>query len=556
VTAGERRAALVILAGAAVLFLLRPSARTFTNRDVSRYAQMAFEMRHEHTLVPLLHRRPYHEATPLTAWAPLAVASLEGEVEPLSGRILPALAALVMVGGTLVLAARYLSGRAALLAAAAVALNYLLATYGRQSRIDPVWGLGTAGAVGFFFHAVERGRWRWFLACGVALAVAIAAKGPVAGAVIGAALGPYVLVRGSWKRAVTGGALAVALGILLTALWFLPYKNYLGPDEYRAFYEQFMMRENFEKFETGYEKPHWPGFYVVRLSWHLAPWIVGFWVGIARVARRPREAAPLALLAASWVLGPLLVFEVASGKQMRYMLPLVPGFAILAALEAERWLDSKDSTARRALDLGLRGAAVSAVAFGVLAPVAVAFHGRLLEAASRFVSLETPVAPLDLAPAIDAYSVAVGLGTAIAGGAALLLLGRRRLDRALVALFLAGSLAVTFFYVAVLPLAYAERASSPYYVLAGEIAPILSGTCGLTVDDERLATDRATIDDGALGLQLGRWVDRSRDGLASREDAVLSRIPLPGRTVLRSIAWRSHASEKEPESWYLLSPAR
>lgn len=601
-SARERKAALVILAGAVVLFLLRPSARTYTNRDVARYAQMAFEMRHERELghekplIPRWHDKPYHEAMPIAAWFPYVVADAEGVVEPLCGRLPNAIAALLLVGATLVLAAWHTTGRAALLATGAVALNYLTVIHGRDSRIDLLWALGTAGAVAAYFQGCERGRWRWFWVSGFWLAVAISAKGPAAAAVVIAALGPYVVVRGGWKRAVLGGALAAAFALALSVAWFYPYAQYLGPAELKAFIDQFWGKETIEKLETGYEKTHAPGYYVLRMTWHFAPWILAFWpafgrallggVGVlaarlGRPIRLKRDAAgeaagdpaaqarawiataletpptPLATLATSWVLGPLLTFEVAAGKQMRYMLPLLPGFALLAAWQVERWLaDDAPPTARRATLGFVRVASILAAAFGVLAPIGIALHGRALDLAGRVGPLGIVVLDSDRALVLEPYGLLLGLATAVAGGVALVLLGRRRTFEALLALFVSGATASGLFYAAILPLPVAERTSSPYYVLVEELAPVLAANAApLTVEDDRPADDGDTIDNGSLGLQLGRWVDRARRGEAKAASVLLARTEIAGRPVLARFTWHARSVQRA-EPWVLLGPAR
>src|SRR5258706_10582918 len=143
-----RWAATAILAGVAAMFALHPGGRAYGVRDVDRYAQMAFEMRHDGTVVPMLQGRPYHEAMPLAAWVPCAVASIQGEVTPATSRVLPALAGIALVFATLLLALRHGTPRQALLAAAFVSLNELVIVYALESRVDVPLAFAIAVAVG------------------------------------------------------------------------------------------------------------------------------------------------------------------------------------------------------------------------------------------------------------------------------------------------------------------------------------------------------------------------------------------------------------------------
>ncbi|MBI3724126.1 glycosyltransferase family 39 protein [bacterium] len=524
-----RRAALVVVAAAAFVFLLRPAVRSYNNRDVSRYAQMAFEMRHDETLVPTLWRRPYHEAMPLAAWAPLAVARLEGEVTPLSGRLLPALSALGMVAVTLVLAWRHGSARLGLLAGAIVVLNYLVGKYGRESRIDPLLGFAVTAAVGAFFHASERDDRKWYLVSGVALALGIAAKGPLSGIVLpAAAVVPYLAVARKGRALVLGGSLALAVAGALTAAWFLPYRAYLGPLEFQAFVDQFLRNENLAKLTEGYGKEAPPWMYL-ECAPHFAPWIVASVFAFVRILRAPRGATPLELLAASWTLVPLLALSVASGKHPRYLVPLVAGLAILAASQLEVWLETASRKAPEALARGLSAFALVALLAGIAAPVVLTVR----EGASP-------------------YALGTGLATVLGGALALSCARRREVGSALLGLYVASAAAVAFYNAEVLSLPEVQR-RNPYFRLAEDLSPRVSADAPLAVLEERDPAEHDAIDHAQLGLHLSRWAERLPRGTPPASGFVLSRELLPGWRLVSEHAWRPPNSErKESERWLLL----
>jgi 4-amino-4-deoxy-L-arabinose transferase-like glycosyltransferase len=488
-TSRERFAALVVLAGAASMFALRPAARLYENGpgDVPRYAQMACEMRHnppERRLVPTLDGGPYHEAMPVSAWVPYAIAELQGEVTPLSARVLPAISAWLLVAATMALVWRHRGARAGLLAGGIAALSHLTYTYARSARVEAPLGFAVAAAVAAFFEGSETPgprRLVWYALAGLAAAWAICLKGPAAGTIV-LALGPPLVFLRRWRALLEGGVVAGAACLGATAAWVLPYRDYLGPDEWQRFWHQLVGKETLEKIDTGYGKAQpfyeyakdvWPNFHVF-----LPPALVQLW----RVLRRPREASPLALLAASWVVLPFAALSAVSGKQIRYFVPLVPAFAILATLEVERWLERPEVAARR----------------------------------------------------VEAW---------------------------LARIFIAGAVAVSIYYAAILPLEFQQERSSAHYRLAKEVAPLVPREAPLAVLNPPTAPGGELLEHSLLTLYLEhlqgapRWVDLARPGAVPAGDFLLARERVGARRVRAEIPWARHRGE-DPETWFLLEPER
>jgi len=72
----------IVVLSAAALFFVGLGRPTYGVADVTRYAQMVLEMRHEQTLVPTLDGRAYYEAAPLAAWGPYFVSRIAGGSRP------------------------------------------------------------------------------------------------------------------------------------------------------------------------------------------------------------------------------------------------------------------------------------------------------------------------------------------------------------------------------------------------------------------------------------------------------------------------------------------
>jgi len=535
--AGRQWTSWIVLAGAAAVFLVGLGSPVYETRDVSRYAQMVLEMRHAHTLVPTFEGLPYYEAAPLAAWAPYASAWLFGSLSPFSVRLPAALAALATCALALVLGSRF-SPRAGRIAGAAACLNVLALSYGRGSRIEEIHGLAVTGAVIAFFAGTRTGsRGRALLLyalAGACAALGIAAKGPAAAALIGIALLPVLLYERRWHALVVGGAVAAAVAVALTAAWLLPYVDYLGPAARDAFFRQFLLMETVAKIENGFGKaePFWT--YVVEMLPKLAPWSLLAAVALWRILRRPRSASAVERLCASWLVFPVLLLSMASGKHIRYVVPVVPALAVLAGIQADRWLDAPQLRSLRSVDLGLGVLGGLLAAAGVLAPIALTL-------------LFDP----------DPYATACAFGTGgvalLAGLATLRLAPRGRYGPAFLSLYLATVAVVVFANAAVLPLpAVAERQN--YVRLAEALEPyVRSSDAPLWIVPSE--NPIPSLSPAHLALHLGnRWIAPLPPGPLPGQGLILSPKELPGCSVRARFPWQAGRYDPQ-ETWYLLDRA-
>jgi 4-amino-4-deoxy-L-arabinose transferase-like glycosyltransferase len=469
---------------------------------------------------------------PLCAWAPYAVSWLTGGgVTPAVGRVVPFLSLVGAMLVVLLLGRRHGSARLGLLAAGVLPLSALMSSQAHQSRIDIVLGFAVTAAVATLFHATvstttTARRAAWFGLAGVALALGVAAKGPLALVLVAAAVGPALLVEGPWRAWLPGGLLALACALLLTAAWLLPYLGLLGPEESRRFVDVFLLGENLQKFEGEFGKvePWWT--YAVKLVPLFAPWIVPAAWRLAGVVRRPREATPLERLAASWVLFPVIALSLSSGKHVRYLIPILPALALLAAAGLEPWLDAALPPARRALRRTLAGLGGLTLAAGLAAPVALlAVTGHL--------------------PPLGAVCA---LAAAAAGALALARLRQDRPGEAVVAVYLAASACVGFAYGGVLALLRVAR-RDPYQRVADAVAALVPPGAPLSI----VALDPGApdlLEPNQLGLYLGRVLPEAPPGPFAPPGYALTRVPAPARPVL-------HVLDLEPDvggPWFLVGP--
>jgi len=198
-------------------------------------------------------------------------------------------------------------------------------------------------------------RRRGIVLAGLGIGLGILTKGPVMLLDIGfaALLAPW------WNRGIPRGnafyygmvLASVALGAAIALAWAIPAALHGGPEYSHAIF----LAQTFDRIQgvkTGtHAQPAW--WYLVWLPVMLLPWPL---VLRARIdALRGLLAERDVRLAIAWVVPTLIVFSMIGGKQAHYLLPLLPGVALLLAVAIERG----------ALVVRAGLAAIVLVAFGV-----------------------------------------------------------------------------------------------------------------------------------------------------------------------------------------------
>lgn len=170
---------------------------------------------------------------------------------------------------------------------------------------------------------------RAFLAYGGSIGLGLLAKGPVVllFAVPAALLGRYWIApeqRSGWFLRV--GA-AVGLGALMGLAWAVR-ASAMGGAEYA---EMLLWTQSAGRITSAFAhaRPFW--FYVPVLLLFCVPLLVWrpAWIGLWRVLESNTPARNFLL---SWLLPGLLGLSLISGKQMHYLLPLLPAVALLVSL--------------------------------------------------------------------------------------------------------------------------------------------------------------------------------------------------------------------------------
>lgn len=398
--------------------------------DEPRYAAISRAMAATGDWVtPRLNGEPWFEKPILLYWASATAHRLIGDGD-LAVRIPSALGAVVTS-----LALGWLGWRLYGAATAGVVLVLFPTTvsafaFARGATTDMLFAASLTLAMMSAFRLVvvpSDRRHTWQVAFGVALALAVLAKGP-AGVLLAA--GSLILWSVVSRKTAHLAALIQPLVVTSFSVVALPW-YVLSALRNPEFVEVFLIRHNLERFLTPvfrHEQPFW--FFAPILVLGLVPWSAFLVTGIRRALRVWRAgqlATSPSLYVACWVVFPVLFFSLSRSKLPGYVLPAIPGAALLLARTVAGFLDSE-----RGARWPLFGTAL------VFAGLAAAFAVPELAIAG------VPGLPLD---ALQPLAVLVGLvGLAVAG-----LTYWRREHAAVAAVALGFAMIVAYLNVSMLP---------------------------------------------------------------------------------------------------------
>jgi 4-amino-4-deoxy-L-arabinose transferase-like glycosyltransferase len=321
--------------------------------DETRYLAVAWEMwARGDFLVPYLNGSPYGDKPPLLFWLIGAGWRLFG-VQEWWARLVPSLFALASLFLTARLARRLWPDRPEVAAAAPLLLvaTLLWSFYTTVLLFDMMLVFFTlAGILGLV--RASRGERAGWLLYALATGFGILSKGPAIflWLVPAAAAAPWWSGRPEtrprrWYPRVLA---AIAGGAALAFAWAIPAALSGGP----AYADQILWSQTAGRVTTAFahRQPLW---------WYVpfAPLLVFPWVLWPAIWRRPPGSARLAgdpglRLCAVWTIGGFAAFSLVSGKQIHYLLPLLPPLALAGA----RALTASDEPVRRR---GLAGVAAS-----------------------------------------------------------------------------------------------------------------------------------------------------------------------------------------------------
>ena len=322
----------------AVIWLVALGARPLFNPDEGRYAEIPREMLAGGSwIVPHLDGLAYIEKPPLQYWATAAALQVFGP-SVFAARLYTALCALGTVLVVWIAAKRLWSEAAAWRAAAVLSSTLLFVVLGQLLTLDmSLTCYMTLALAGFLLAQPAPGRAqrresarRWMLVAWFAAALGVLTKGLVAAAIPAAVLVLYSLYSrdySPWRR--LHAMLGLPLFLVITVPW-----HWLAQRDLPDFAEFFFVHEHLSRYLTpsAHREEVWWFFGAVFLLGS-TPWTVSAVRVVATqwVRRAPRDQFDPGLFLWMWVVFIGLFFSLSDSKLIPYLLPAMPGVALLIA---------------------------------------------------------------------------------------------------------------------------------------------------------------------------------------------------------------------------------
>lgn len=304
--------------------------------DEPRYAQVAREMFLSGDLItPRLGGHTWFEKPALLYWLLVGAFKIFG-VHEWSARLGPALC------GLLTIAAMWCAGRAVdkdfgFWSFVATASCLGLIVFSRAASFDVVITMTTAWSLAFFLlHELPTTQRKRSLLAGfyAFVGLSLLAKGLVGIVIPFGVVGVYYVLRRSWpSRSVWLSLLwGVPLAIAVSAIWYGPVIAKHG----WTFIDEFFIQHHFARYVSNkYHHPQPIYFYPVIILMLVLPWVVHLIITLVKVRkwewRGGDSLSIVRVFAFAWLFLPIVFFSFSGSKLPGYVLPSLPGAALLVA---------------------------------------------------------------------------------------------------------------------------------------------------------------------------------------------------------------------------------
>jgi len=325
----------------------------------SRYAEMARKMLETgNWTTPLIdYGVPFWGKPPLTIWLTASSLWLGGSND-FFARLPSLLLAFAVIGVIFHLATIQRNKDYAWNTVIILGSSVLFFVMSGTVAMDPCMSFGIALALSSFWLALREEKRYWGYLFFIGLSIGLMAKGPITIVLCGISLGLWTVISGEWLKVwkripwITGTLLMLCICVP----WYL-----IAEHKTPGFLEYFFIGEHWKRFTekgwTGdlYGKGHAHTYGTIWIYWLAAgfPWTLIFLkiLATALVNKKPAELLQAndgwRLYCLLWMLAPLLFFSLSANIIWTYVLPSLPGFALLLA----DWL--KPSRFRAALALSV-----------------------------------------------------------------------------------------------------------------------------------------------------------------------------------------------------------
>ena len=312
---------------------------SFFGSDEPRYARIGEEMNLRGSYItPTLNFRPWLEKPPLLFWLEAVSFQLFG-VHEWSARLPSAILALLSLFIVALLAVELAGRRVAVLTVLILCTSGLFFVFARAVSTDTLLVALLTTAMVCGFQATRSPSNLWAAIAGLALGLAVLAKGPVAVVLFTGIFGSYFLLDQKLGWNLKQIILATILFFFTTVPWFWQVWEENGYN----FVATFWINHHLARFVTDihhHSEPFW--YYLVVLALGFFPWVCFLGSALFRTWQRRRHLLSTSyrpeLFLWLWVGVPFAFFSFSESKLAGYILPVFPPLAVIVALEWEHWL--------------------------------------------------------------------------------------------------------------------------------------------------------------------------------------------------------------------------
>ncbi len=292
-----------------------------------RYVSVAWEMwSRGDWLVPYLNGEPYPHKPPLLFWLIHGGWWLFG-VNAWWPRLVSPLVGLLCLGQSALLARRLWPGHREIaqyvpwLLFGTLFFTFFYTLVQFDLLVTACTLLGLLGLL-----QAAQGKLYGFSLFGLAIGLGVLAKGPVIllHLLPAALLTPWWTSQGRCPQWYLGLCLALLGGTMIALAWAVP-AAYSGGEAYR---QAIFWKQTAGRVVNAFAHRHPWWWYLPMLPLLLAPWVC--WPTLWKRPIASPHRYPLAFLAA-WLVPVFIGFSLVSGKQLKYLLPLLPGATLLFA---------------------------------------------------------------------------------------------------------------------------------------------------------------------------------------------------------------------------------
>ena len=358
----------IISVMAAIIFFACLGSFSLFNPDEGLYAEPAREMLATgQYITTTLNYVVRFTKPPLVIWA-MALAYKIFGINEFAARIFCAASGFILTIITYLFANKYLGKRIAIFASCILLTSPLFIGVGRMAITDMPLSLFMTGGLFCFFHAWKQKQKLWLYLGYMLTAFAIMTKGPVGLLLPVVILFSFFFLCSANKNTIK--FLNLPLGFLIVAIIALPWFIVEITITKGAYFQEFIMRENFARFTTIVDSHKGPWFYhLLAVFAGLFPWSILLPQSIftlfknifssTPISKKTASAFPLTkwlnccqpletadtVLLFAFISSTVIIFffSLSVSKLLPYTLPAFPFLALIIASQWNRFIQSKRS---------------------------------------------------------------------------------------------------------------------------------------------------------------------------------------------------------------------